>query len=142
MAYLLDVNMLVALMNPNHTHSAKAAAWVNSQLDADSLLICRVSQMGALRILTNSTVMKLDVQTPAAFWVSWARLMSDIRFKMIQEPAGFEVVWQDVSCRLPPGQRADTDVYFAALAEAGNWRMATFDKGFKRFTTLNLEILS
>ena len=66
MASLIDVNVLVALFHGNHFHSERASDWIADQ-ESDTVLICRVAQMGALRILTKPSIMKDDVFSPTLF---------------------------------------------------------------------------
>jgi toxin-antitoxin system PIN domain toxin len=133
MAALLDVNVLVALLHARHRHSLEAVHWLDGQSEDGSLLICRVAQMGALRILTQPVVMKEDVLSAEEFWDGWERLMADGRFSPAPEPDDLEDVWRDVTRLLPKGQCAGTDTYFVALARAGDWTLVTFDRGLHNF---------
>ena len=51
---LPDVNVLLALSAEGHVHHKPARLWFYAQL-TDSVAICRVTQMGLLRLLTNSS---------------------------------------------------------------------------------------
>lgn len=53
MAFLADVNFLVALLHARHTASPIANAWLDEQDEPACVAVCRVAQMGALRVLTN-----------------------------------------------------------------------------------------
>lgn len=141
-ASLCDVNVLVALLHARHVHSARAVAWLEQQDQRDSVLICRVAQMGALRILTNSQWLKEEVMSAVEFWRGWEVLLSDDRFTFINEPANLEMVWKRITKPFPKGQTAGTDTYFAAFATAINHRLVTFDRGFRRFSHLNVDILA
>src|SRR5688500_13635584 len=92
MAFLCDVNVLVALLHARHTHSARAIAWLNRQGEPGSVLICRVAQMGALRVLTNPLWLKEDVMSATEFWKGWDVLQGDDRFAMVSEPEELEAV--------------------------------------------------
>ncbi|MEO7725562.1 MAG: TA system VapC family ribonuclease toxin [Chthoniobacterales bacterium] len=138
MAGLLDVNVLVALLHERHRHAAEAVRWLARQTSA-SILICRVAQMGALRILTQPVVMREDVISAAEFWDGWGRLMADERFAAVSEPPDLEQVWRDLTLGLPKGRPVGTYSYFAALALAGNWTLVSFDRGFEGFRDLRSE---
>jgi len=68
MALLVDVNVLVALMHARHRHSQRAIQWLATQDAVGSIYICRVIQMGVLRLLTRKVVMQEDVLSPSEFW--------------------------------------------------------------------------
>jgi uncharacterized protein len=141
MAYLIDVNVLLALMHERHQHAPAAAGWLQERDGAGIVRVCRVAQMGTLRLLTNEVVMGDDVLSGAMFWRGWDSMMEDDRFAVATEPAGFERAWRDLSAGIPKGRRIETDHYFAAFATSGNFTMATFDDGFRRFPKLKVEIL-
>lgn len=141
MASLIDVNVLVALLHARHCHSAKAVEWLERQRDRGSVLLCRVVQMGGLRVLTQPAVMKEEVLSASEFWEGWAQLMEDERFLFVEEPSGLEQSWREVTRLLLKGKCAETDAYLAALALSGNWTFTTFDRAFQRFSGIDTEIL-
>lgn len=141
MGALVDVNVLVALLHARHIHCEKAVAWLAAQEQTAAIAICRVAQMGALRILTHPAVMKEDVKTAAEFWRGWTSLMDDERFFQFAEPPGFERTWRTVTTALRRGHVAGTDAYLAAIAFAGKHRVVSFDRGMKRFAGVDAEIL-
>jgi len=142
MAALVDVNVLIALFHRRHRHCARAAVWLETQNSPASVAICRVVQMCALRILTTAAVMRDDVLTAAEFWRGWDRMMSDDRFVMASEPPQLEIAWRAVTEPLPKGRIAETDTYLAAFAAAADHTLVTFDRGFRNFRGLDLELLS
>jgi toxin-antitoxin system PIN domain toxin len=142
MVSLCDVNVLVALLHERHTHSTRAVAWLDEQNEPESVLICRVAQMGALRVLTNSLWLKEDVMSAAEFWRGWDVLRRDNRFAMVSEPEDLEAAWRRITKPFPKGQTAETDAYFAAFASSTGFRLVTFDRGFRRFSNINVEILA
>jgi toxin-antitoxin system PIN domain toxin len=139
MAGLLDVNVLIALLHERHQNSVDAVRWLQRQTPR-SVLVCRVAQMGALRILTNAGIMKEDVVTATEFWDGWERLIGDERFSFAGEPVDFEDVWRETTRTLPKGESAGTDTYFAAFARAGGWSLISFDQGLSRFAGLRTEL--
>lgn len=141
MAFLADVNFLVALLHARHVASARAVAWLEQQNEPASILICRVAQMGVLRILTNPAWLKEDVQPAAAIWEAWDLLLADDRFAQAQEPRHLETTWRLLTRDFPAGKCAETDTYLAAFALAGGHRMLTFDRGFRQFPGLDLALL-
>ena len=142
MSALVDVNVLVALLHARHAQSSLAVAWLESQDQARAIAICRVSQMGALRILTHPSIMKDDVKTAAEFWGGWTKLAEDDRFSQVAEPPDLESAWRTVTAPLRRGHVAGTDAYLAAFAIAGKHRIVSFDRGMKRFAGVEAEILA
>jgi toxin-antitoxin system PIN domain toxin len=138
MGALVDVNVLVALMHARHTHSARAVGWLAGQDEPGAVIVCRVSQMGALRILTHPSAMKDEVKSASEFWEGWQRLMRDDRFAQAGEPAGLEETWRAVTRSLPKKTPAETDSYLAAFAIAGEHSLVSFDRGLVRFRGLSL----
>jgi len=140
MGYLADVSFLIALLHARHALSDRAVAWLGRQEQAGSILLCRVAQMGVLRILTNPTWLKDDVLPATAVWDAWDLLLTDDRFTSIQEPPGLESEWRLVTRDLAVGRNAGTDTYLAAFARAGGYRLLTFDRGFRHLEGLDVEI--
>jgi len=142
MASFVDVNVLLALMHARHPFSERAFSWLETQEGRGSIVICRVVQMGLLRLLTRQAVMREDVINPAAFWRGWDQLMQDDRFVLVPEPARLEQNWRELTTNFPVGQCAETDTYLAAFALAREDTFVTFDRGFERFEGLSVEILT
>jgi toxin-antitoxin system PIN domain toxin len=138
MGALVDVNVLVALMHARHVHSPLAVRWLAGRDEPDAVVVCRVAQMGALRILTHPSAMKEEVKSASEFWGGWQRLLEDGRFALSSEPAGLEDVWRALSASLPKGTPAETDCYLAAFAIAGAHSLVSFDRGMRRFKGLDV----
>lgn len=141
MAYLIDVNVLIALIHGCHQHSIAARNWLETRYP-DEVYICRVVQMGCLRLLTQPRMMKDEVLSASDFWVIWHRLMEDDRFVFIEEPEGFEAAWKQLTEVIPRGTTAGTDHYLAAFAQAGGWTFTTFDRGIQSIAGFPAEILT
>jgi len=142
MAWVLDVNVVLALMHGRHCHAGRAAQWLDGRAGTGCCLVCRVVQMGVLRLLTHPAVMKEEVLTPVEFWGGWDTLMGDERMSLVSEPRGLERAWRDLTARLPAGMSAGTDAYLAALARSGGWRLATFDRGIAVMAPADVEVIA
>jgi toxin-antitoxin system PIN domain toxin len=141
---LLDVNVLVALFDPDHVHHEAAHAWFASNRDA-GWATCPLTENGLTRILSNPSY-GAALERPAAIL---RRLDSFCG-------SGGHVFWADeVSLRdsrlfdrtAPPTYRQVTDVYLLGLAKRKGGRLATFDGGIPLAavggaTRGNLEIIS
>jgi len=141
MPTLADVNCLLACCYERHAHHPPALAWLEQQ-DELSVAVCRNTQMGLLRLLTNITVMGNEVCTLRQAWEVYDTLMSDERFDFYAEPVGLEQFLRKYtqSGRISP--KLWQDAYLAAFARAAKLHLATFDGGFQQFEALRLTLLS
>lgn len=122
---LLDVNVLVALFDPDHVLHEAAHAWFAVNRDG-GWATCPLTENGIVRILSNP-----------AYGAGLER--SDALVKRLRTfcESGGHVFWpDDVSFRgartLRPGSALSysslTDVYLLALTVAHGGRLATFDR--------------
>ena len=124
-AALLDVNVLVALFDPEHVHHDAAHAWFASNRGA-GWATCPLTENGLLRILSNAAYMGVS-ETPAAIVSRLAQFCA----------SGQHVFWADeISLRdrrlftetLAVTHRQITDIYLLGLAKHHDGRLATFDR--------------
>ena len=122
---LLDVNILVALFDPDHVHHELAHDWFADHR-AHGWATCPVTENGCVRVLANPKY-RVIVPRPIelverlrrfcssgdhAFWPAFVSLRDETIFK-------------------PPfirGHRQLTDVYLLGLAVKTGGRLATFDR--------------
>ena len=140
MAFLADINFLVALLHEGHQHSSRASAWLERQQESGAVGLCRVAQMGVLRVLTNRSWLKSEVRTAAEVWGAWDMLFTDERFVFLMEPDQIGSRWRKLTERLTRGKMVDTDSYLAAFALTTTRDLLTFDEGLQRFDGLTVEI--
>lgn len=138
---LLDANVWLALAYQNHVHHFKAAAWMSQQSE-ESCAFCRVTQMALLRHLTNTKIMGPSVQTQKDAWKTYDICIGDARTTFLDEPAGLEVSFRQLSGAESPSHYRWTDSYLAALAKSSGAILVSFDTGLTRHTQFQLEILS
>jgi predicted nucleic acid-binding protein len=113
----------------------------NLQQKAD-VVLCRVSQLGLLRLLNNSAVMGLDVQNGIEVWETWDALLADDRFRFADEPEGFDVQFRVLSTAFVHQPKRWQDAYLAAFALAADIELVTFDAGFRSFPGLRRSVLA
>ena len=140
MTYLVDVNVWFALSYVAHVHYSMAKSWFEDT-EADQSAFCRVTQSGLLRLLTNSRVMGADVLTAAKAWAINDDLCRDMRVIFAPEPPGLEMAWREATKHLHIGPNFWTDAYLAAFAEAGDYTIVTFDRGFLRHRAVDVRLL-
>lgn len=122
--WLLDVNVLLALLDPTHAHHAVAHAWFATA--RASWASCNLTQNGALRIMSHPRYGNAVATTAMA-----AELLAEL----CAQPG--HVFWPgDVSLLDSPlldrarllASGQVTDTYLLALAVSHGGRLATFDK--------------
>lgn len=127
---LLDVGVWLAAVWAGHVHHPKVAEWFDEQ--DGSLRLCRVTQMGLLRLLSNQAVMGADALSRADAWRIVDQLRQDERILLAGEPAQLEQAWRAISARDDTGHKLWTDDYLAAFAQVAGLGMVTLDGGFER----------
>lgn len=137
---LPDVNVWLALSVSHHPHHGRALAYWAREAGPE-VSFCRVTMLGLVRLLTQPRVMgeaALAPEAAVAVWARWRRL-PEVSHRA--EPTACEVTFERlVSPGLPA--RLLTDAYLAAYALSGGMRLVSFDADFKRFTGLDLLLLS
>jgi uncharacterized protein len=123
--FLLDVNVLIALIDPSHVSHESAHAWFSSEGRRD-WATCPITENGLVRIISNPKYPNAVV-TPADALALLGRLVS----------LPGQVFWpDDVSLRdaalfEPDGMAAAgqvTDGYLLGLAVAHGGKLATLDR--------------
>ena len=120
---LLDVNVIVALFDPNHIHHDPAHQWF-AEHRASGWATCPLTENGAIRVLSNPAYSSVAERPQEV-----ARRLAAFR------ASGHHVFWpDDVSVcdttlfSLNIGHRQLTDVYLLGLATAHDGCLATFDR--------------
>ena len=121
---LLDVNVLVALFQPEHVHHDLAHDWF-AEHRQDGWATCPVTEAGVVRLLANPRFHQGAIGVTAVV-EKLRRLQSD-RFHhwweaniSLADPRLFQLT----AIR---GHRQVTDVYLAGLAHSRNGTLVTFD---------------
>jgi toxin-antitoxin system PIN domain toxin len=138
---LLDVNVIVALFDPNHIHHDPAHVWFADHRSS-GWATCPITENGVVRVLSNPAYSSVAERRQEV-----ARRLAAFR------ASGQHVFWpDDVSVcdtklfGLTVGYRQLTDVYLLGLATAHDGRLATFDrsvplKAVRRASSDNLVII-
>ena len=124
MRALFDVNVLIALLDRDHLHHARALAWLNENIDA-GWASCPLTQNGCLRILSQpaypnpiplaAVAERLAEAAATPHHVFWPDAISMLDGELIE--------WGFVL-----GSRQVADVYLLALAVAQDGRLVTLDR--------------
>jgi uncharacterized protein len=133
-SYCPDINTWLALAWEGHVHHSVALAWSESIPATSHLIFSRYSQLGLLRLVTNSQVMGDSVISLAGAFALYDSLIEDPRIELAPEPQGLDRVVRSYS--RPISRRSATkaigDLYLIAFAVAASSTMVTFDKAMAR----------
>lgn len=128
MISLLDVNVLVALLVPEHEHHLRAVEWFASEAVQNGWATCPVTELGVIRVCaqlpggarpptsTASGLILLTSNSPG--WVWWPDLLSPVALPEVRSAATGKQV---------------TDRYLLGLARRNIGRVATFDRALAIF---------
>lgn len=122
MRALLDVNVLIALHDPDHIHHVRAVAWLTSEIQ-HGWASCPLTQNGCLRIMSQPgyvhpapvaqlvAMLRRSTATPHhAFWADDVSVLDEQTFDLSKVH----------------GHRPLTDVYLLGLAVRRGGRLVTF----------------
>jgi len=142
MRYIADANVLLPLLTEGHAHRVPAADWWES-CDEGGVGLCLPVRMALLRLLTNARVMGSSTLPPEKAWDVVDELINDPRICVIdQAPQTHARHWRANIEGRHPTPDLWTDAWLAALAQAADCEMTTFDRGFRSFAKLKLHLLS
>jgi len=126
---LIDINVWLALTWDRHPQHGQAARWFESLGEA-SLLFCRFTMLGFLRLLTNQQVMVDSTMNVAGALQLYDRWLRDPRVELAPEPRITEGRFRaalDLHAR-SAATKAIADCYLTGFAEAAAAHVVTFDK--------------
>ena len=137
---LLDVNVWLALSSHQHSHRSIAEDYWQNEA-SNNKVFCRITMLGLLRMLGNSTVMSDAPLSAPRAWDYVQSLYDRPDISFVHDFAGTDAYlskWVQAGLITP---RIWTDAYLAALATSRKMRIVTFDHDFKRFEGLDLLLL-
>jgi hypothetical protein len=138
---LVDVGVWLAATWGRHARHRVARHWFDEQ--SDDLILCRVTQMTFLRLISNPAIMAGDVVTRGEAWRIIDRLWSDERVLWAEEPDDLEAVFRAISARSDNSHKLWTDDYLAAFAQASGASLATLDtKLTARYPSVQVDVLT
>ena len=126
-----DINVWLALTYEGHAHHSTAAAWFETLTPDASLVFCRLTQLGMLRLLTTEAAMGDEVMTQPQAWAAYDQWHHDPRVELVDEPVEIEAQFRALTRLRQPATQDWADSYLAAFAAAGQLTLVTFDKGLR-----------
>jgi toxin-antitoxin system PIN domain toxin len=120
--YLLDVNVLVALLDEDHTHHQLVTEW----FDTPSLqwAVCPFTEAGFLRYMTRPKIGGMSIEEATAML---ARLGEEPGYRYQPTSANWHILCGPFFKRLF-GHNQITEAYLLGLAISEGLILATFDK--------------
>ena len=128
-SFFPDINVWVALTYDGHVHHQTAATWFAQLAPDETLVFCRLTQLGLLRLLTTEAVMGEEVMTQPQAWATYDRWHQDSRVCFADEPEEIEVRFRAMTRLRQPAAKDWGDSYLAAFATGGQLTLVTFDRG-------------
>lgn len=122
---LVDVGVWLAAIWGRHAQHRVAKQWFDAQ--SGDLILCRVTQMSLLRLISNPAIMGEDAVTRREAWRIMDELWSDNRVLWADEPDGLDGVFRAISARNDTSHKLWTDDYLAAFAQASEASLVTLD---------------
>ncbi len=78
----------------------------------------------------------------AQAWRAFDELISDERVAFAEEPDGIEDAWRSLTQLQTFSQNVWSDAYLAAFAQAADFEVVTFDRGFTQYKNVRVTVLS
>lgn len=120
---LPDVNVLVALLHPNHVHHTLASAWLDR---AGRFATTPVTESGFVRISLNAAVVGPAAAVPHAVLVSLASIRAEPRWSFLPDDSTLADPRIDLAGLA--GHRQVTDLHLVNLAARHHAVLVTFDR--------------
>lgn len=125
MRFLLEVNVLIALIDPVHIHHGLAHDWFERE-GGEAWATCPIVQNGALRIV-GSPAYTNSPKTPAAVADVLAEFLATDGHEFWPDDASLLGNPLVLTAKIANAKQV-TDTYLLALARSRNGRLATFDR--------------
>lgn len=136
MAYLVDVNVLVAVLRADSPHHAPAQAWLyEARRSASAVVALTETLVATVRILTNSRIW----HQPSSIEEATNAVDQLVSLNAVSVVSTSPRTWQaftEFVDRVSLTHRDVPDCLLAAQAVALPATLITFDRGFKRFPHL------
>ncbi|MFY9951045.1 MAG: TA system VapC family ribonuclease toxin [Candidatus Sulfotelmatobacter sp.] len=127
---LLDLNVLIALADPEHIHRQKAERWFLSTGKND-WGVCPLTEAGFIRIATNPAMRPATIPLQRAIAILHAlRMHPGYRYWPITDTESWVAVTARFASRIS-GHQQVTDAYLLGMAIKEDGVLVTFDRGLK-----------
>jgi len=137
---LVDVNVWLALLVRQHEHHRLARKWFDT-LTAGEAGLCRLVQLGLMRLLAHRAIMGDHAIPAAEAWTLIEALLEDERVDFVPEPPELGSIFPTLLRYPIPTGKLIADAYLAAFAVGSSRRLVTLDRGFKQFRAVDMDLL-
>jgi uncharacterized protein len=130
-----DLNVWLALSVEGHMHNSAAWQWMRSRPAQSRLLFSRFTQIGLLRLLTNSAAMSDRVLTVQQAWRVYDIWMDDPGVEYYPEPRNIDSAFREAMepFATKPASKWVGDCWLLAFAEEAGATLVTFDRALLEF---------
>jgi hypothetical protein len=130
-SFFPDINVWVALTYEGHADHQTVATWFAEREPDASLVFCRFTQLGLLRLFPAEVVMGDEVMRQPQAWAAYDRWLKDPGVELVDEPAEIEARFRALTRLRQPATKDWADSYLAAFAAVGQLTLVTFDRGLR-----------
>jgi toxin-antitoxin system PIN domain toxin len=106
------------------------------------MAMCRLTQLGLLRLATNPQAFGDEAVTLADAWRLYDAILADPRIFFADEPPNLLPLWRGFTDRQTFSPKVWNDAYLAAFASVATCELITFDRGFSQYAGLPVSVLS
>ncbi len=135
--FLLDVNVLVALMDSGHIHHDVCQNWYSNH-GVKGWATCPITENGFLRVLASPAI-KTGPVPPAQAAMFLKQAVSQGNHTLI--PDSLSILESLDLFKNIQGHRQITDLYLLTLCRANNLRLATLDRRLASLIPSNLDLV-
>lgn len=145
LAMLFDSNVWLALTFSAHPHHALAKEAFATASVENPACFCRASQQSFLRLATTPVLLKTYgaeglTNEDAVELIRTLRQLPPV--SMLEEPAGLESRWLELSGIPSASPKVWMDAYLAAFAILQEMEFVTLDRDFLRFEEVGLRLMT
>lgn len=127
-----DLNVWLALADPDHQHHARAKCYWHQE-SLPEFAFCRVTMLGLLRLLTNSSIMAGKPFNPAGAWAVYEAFASLPETRFIEDSVSAEESFTRLTKAANFAAHRWTDAWIVAIAHSAGARVVSFDSDFLTF---------
>lgn len=134
-SFFPDLNVWLALSVASHSHNDTAWSWLQAVPADHKLILSRYTQIGLLRLLTNSAVMGAQTLTLREAWGVYDRWLEDPRVDFYPEPRYIETAFRRATKPFAarPASKSIGDCWLLAYAQEIQATLVTFDRALYEF---------
>ena len=128
MTFLLDLNILTALLWPAHEHHEAAHRWFGARRNR-RWATCAITELGLIRLVTNPSFSRDALSSADALLLLSSNLAHENHEFWIEDLSVSNAL--EAIPRKLQGHKQVTDAYLLALAKRHHGTLATFDRGIE-----------